>query len=58
MPPCGPHVRLWRQRGRILGFEYRPAPRGVARADKHVDIVEHPHIVRMRVLSAFDDLSR
>jgi hypothetical protein len=30
----------------------------MAQADEHVEIAGHLHIVRMHVLSAFDDLSR
>jgi succinyl-diaminopimelate desuccinylase len=35
-----------------------PFPRGMAQVDEHVEIEEYLHIVRMHVLSAFDDLSR
>jgi succinyl-diaminopimelate desuccinylase len=52
----GTDARVWRQRG-IPAFVHEPFPRGMAQADEHVEIEEYLHIVRMYVLSAFDDLS-
>jgi succinyl-diaminopimelate desuccinylase len=49
----GTDARLWRQRA-IPGLVHGPFPRGMAQADEHVEIEEYVHIVRMRVLSAFD----